>query len=97
MNSKELFSLAVRLLGLGFVYHGLTALPAAGSVVFAGLLGGNLYGFLFSVFSALWPLMVAYWLLRGAPLLMRIAHPEDIPAPKENAPMEGGFGRKADA
>lgn len=99
MNSKELFSLAVRLLGLGFVYHGLSALPAASTVVFAGLVGGSLSGFLYAIFTALWPLLVAYWLLRGAPLLMQIAYPGASAAPTAtgiecatNAGRPGGVG-----
>ncbi|MBL9173729.1 MAG: hypothetical protein JNL10_09360 [Verrucomicrobiales bacterium] len=97
MNSKELFRLAIRLLGLGFVYLGLAALPASSSAILAGMLGGNLYGFLFTVFTALWPLCVAYWLLRGAPLLMQIAYPEASPVSKEDASTAGALGAKVDA
>lgn len=99
MNSKELFTLAVRLLGLGFVYQGLTALPAASSTIVVGLQGSNLGGFFFAVFATVWPLLIAYWLLRGAPLLMQIAYPEASPGPTAaglggaiNAGRPGGVG-----
>ncbi len=42
-----------------------------------------------------WPLLVAYWLLRGAPLILRIAYPETT---KTVEPELGGVcGHKADA
>lgn len=87
MNSKDLFQLAVRLLGLGFVYQGLTALPAVSSAIVAGLQGSNLGAFFFAVFATVWPLLIAYWLLCGAPLLMQIAYPGT-----SSASTAAGFG-----
>lgn len=49
MTSRDPFLLAIRLLGVVFLYHGL---------------------------MALWPLFLAQWFLRGAPLVMRFAFPD---------------------
>ncbi len=72
MKSKDIFSLAVRILGLVFLYHGLSALPT----VIPLLLASNFTNWIAGVLMVAWPLAVAYWLLRGAPLLVRIAYPE---------------------
>jgi hypothetical protein len=72
MTSKDLFKLAIRLLGLGFLYHGLTMLPIVVPMVFSSSFLNSIGGIL----MVCWPLLVAYWLLRGAPLLVHIAYPE---------------------
>ena len=72
MKPKDLFSLAVRVLGLVFLYHGLSVLPTLLTTALSRSIGS-----LFIAFVMVgWPLLVAYWLLRGAPLLMRIAYPD---------------------
>lgn len=91
MKSKDIFRLAVRLLGLVFLYHGLQALPAAlaqiigsfpydyGSADVNGIeirRPGNLGDFVMGVVMVGLPLVVSYWLLRGAPFIMRIAYPD---------------------
>ena len=63
MKSKEIFSLAVRLLGLWFVYHGFTNLPMVFETSKALL-------FVIFYFGAAW------WLIGGASLLVRRAYPE---------------------
>jgi hypothetical protein len=73
MKPKDMFSLAVRILGLAFLYQGLLALPTA---LRFGLFVANFGNLIAGLLSVGWPLGVAYWLLRGAPLLMRIAYPE---------------------
>ena len=76
MKPKVIFGLAVRLLGLVFVYHAASTLP--GIVVAAiGIVtgGGNAGMIIGPVLMVLWQLLVAYWLLRGAPPLVRIAYP----------------------
>jgi hypothetical protein len=72
MTSKDIFKLAVRLLGLGFLYHGLIGLPVAIPLFFSSAASNSFAAVL--MFG--WPLLVSYWLLRGAPLLVRIAYPE---------------------
>lgn len=77
MKSKEIFNVAVRLIGLLFLYQGLSAVPnALGSVcpVFPHFYFRNLLPALFMVG---WPLVLAWWLVRGAPRLMRLAYPEE--------------------
>lgn len=85
MNPKEILRLAVRLLGLVFLYHGLVILPAALDQAIGafphqvGLHSRTTmdFGAVFGAFLLIgWPLGVAYWLLRGAPLVMCIAYPE---------------------
>lgn len=78
MNSRDLFLLAVRILGLVFLYHGLTALPTTLLSAFVTLFGRSFLGFLGMSFMALWPLLLAWWLIGGAPLLMRLAYPTTL-------------------
>jgi hypothetical protein len=80
MKPKDLFSLAVRILGLVFLYHGLSALPTLLPTAFSRTVGG----LFIAVLMVGWPLLLAYWLLRGAPLLMRIAYPDER-GPSETA------------
>jgi hypothetical protein len=70
MNPKSIFSLAVRILGLVFLYRGLEALPAVLSIFPAG----SFWNFVNNVVGLAWPFVVAYWLIQGAPLLVRIAY-----------------------
>lgn len=76
MKPKDIFKLAVQLLGLAFVYHGLTTLPVMVTAIYTALTGAHLVSFILTILMAIWPLAVAYWLLSGAPLLMRIAYPD---------------------
>ena len=88
MNAKQIgdlaarliFNLFVRLIGLTFLYQGLSAVPnAIASIcpVFPHFYFRNLFP---SVLLVGWPILVGYWLLRGAPWLMRLAYPEDTKA-----------------
>ncbi|MDB6117317.1 MAG: hypothetical protein JWO08_1098 [Verrucomicrobiaceae bacterium] len=61
MSARQIFSLAVRLQGLYFVYHGLTLLPGLFAsedmrVTFMALISATFY------------LACAWWLLVGGPL-----------------------------
>jgi hypothetical protein len=79
MKSKELFGLAVRVIGLAFVYQGLTAVPNAllsCCPAFPHFVWRNV---LPSLLIVGWPLLIGYWLLRGAPKLMRLAYGPDEP------------------
>jgi hypothetical protein len=71
MTPKSIFSLAVRLLGLVFLFRGLAALPSILSIFPAG----SFWNFLNNIVMLAWPFVVAYWLIQGAPLLVRIAYP----------------------
>ena len=72
MTSKDIFKLAIRLLGLVFLYHGLIGLPVAIPLFFSSAASNSFT----AVLMLCWPLLVAYWLLRGASILVRIAYPE---------------------
>ena len=61
MKPKEIFKLAVRLLGLIFLYHGLIFFPT----LFTGIFGGGTNAFVMILMFA-WPMLVAYFLLRHA-------------------------------
>lgn len=94
MKPRDIFKLAVRILGLAFVYNGLTALPATAPAVLMAFMGGQVVNFVFALLMAIWPLAVAYWLLRGAPLLMRIAYPDTTTPSQETGEV---CGHKVDA
>lgn len=72
MKSKDLFNLAIRILGLVFLYQGLSSLP---TVIIATLSNGS-GNFLMFMLMVVWQMLLAYWLLRGAPFIMNIAYPE---------------------
>jgi hypothetical protein len=86
MKPKEIFQLAVRLLGLCFIYHGLIAVPGALSEITGafpfeiapGVTQSMSFGrFVMGALMVAWPLLVGWWLIKGAPLIMRIAYPSD--------------------
>ena len=76
MKPQDILKLAVRLLGLVFLYHGLQTLPTAVVQFCMAVPSMNIGSMFTSLVMAGWPLAVAYWLLRGAPLVMRIAYPD---------------------
>jgi hypothetical protein len=78
MPPHNLFLLAVRLLGLVLLYHGLAALPTTRLSAFVTLFGRSFLGFLGMSFMALWPLLLAFWLIQGAPFVMRLAYPANL-------------------
>jgi hypothetical protein len=92
MKSKDIFSLAVRILGLVFLYHGLTAVPPVIPAILAISIGNAFTGLL----MVGWPLAVAYWLLSGAPLIMRIAYPDADGNPQAGPEVVGAVGKKTD-
>ena len=69
MNSKEIFKLAVRLLGLVFLYRGLADFP--------GIIAAGRSLDLIAIIIVIWPLFVAFWLLRGAQWLVDLAYSDD--------------------
>ena len=72
MKSKDLFNLAIRILGLVFLYQGLSSLP---TVIIAAFSSGS-GNWLMFMLMVVWQMLLAYWLLRGAPFIMNIAYPE---------------------
>jgi len=71
MKPRDIFKLAVRLLGLVFLYHGLISLPT----LFTGIFGSALNAFVIFLMVA-WPLLVAYILLRHAAWFANYFYPE---------------------
>ena len=74
MKPKDIFSIALRLLGLVFLYFGLMTVPPMASLFFRAIREPG--DFMSSLFTVVWLLLVARWLLRGAPLLVHLAYPE---------------------
>ena len=87
MAPKPLFDLAVRVLGLFFLYHALSAIPTALQVFIPAvrqLNWGNIIGIIVAI---AWPLALSYWLMRGAAPLVRIAFPEEKQPTPTDAPV----------
>lgn len=77
MKPRDIFGLIVRLVGLVFLYEAVEKLPLAISAIFPGFRTISGLGFLSAVFMVGWPLAVAYWMLRGAPPISRLAYPDE--------------------
>ena len=77
MKAKDIFGVAVRFIGLLFLYQSLSAVPSAITSVCPAFPHFYWKNLLPSLIVVGWPLLVAYWLVRGAPLLMRLAYRED--------------------
>jgi hypothetical protein len=86
---KDIFSLAVRLLGLVFLYLGLSAVTPL--LDFSALQTANAGDIINALLPVIFNLLVAWWLLGGRWLIRR-AYPETrgispyLPEPKEGAP-----------
>ena len=85
MNPREWFQLAVRILGLVFLYFALQALSVLITTLLfmhpidpalKGLMPMTFTRFCALLFAVVWPALIAWWLIRGAPLLMKIAFRE---------------------
>jgi hypothetical protein len=86
MKTKDIFSLAIRLLGLFFIYLAARSVPVIWNSSGQALISAVL---VVGVFTA-----VAWWLLGGAPLLMQRAYPDTAKDEKTEA---APIGDKADA
>ena len=73
MTSKDVFNVAVRIVGLLFLYQGLAAVPSAVANFCPVFPHFNFRTLLPSAVMVGWPLAVAFYLIRGAPWLMRFA------------------------
>jgi hypothetical protein len=79
MQPKEIFRLALRILGLFFLYGGLYALPRTIRLILEAFpqifnphlppaaVGSLLWNVLMDIVMLAWVLWVAHWLIRGAP------------------------------
>jgi hypothetical protein len=77
MKPKQIFELIVRLVGLIFLYEAVEKVPLALTAIFPGFKSISGIGFLSALFMVGWPLVVAYWMFRGAPPVSRLAYPEE--------------------
>ena len=90
MKPRDIFKLAVRVLGLAFLYHGLSAVPTVIPLILTSAIGN----FVIGVLMIVWPLAVAWWLIGGAPLLTCRAYPQ---ATEDGGDTAAALGGKPDA
>ncbi len=89
MKQRDIFGLALRIVGLGFLFVGLNRVPemmnnfcANSRFLTLGIVWANL-------FAVGWPLLMAAWLVAGAPQLMRLAYSERLePGDETSAPRQ---------
>lgn len=86
MKPKDIFSLAIRLLGLFFIYLAARSAPVLWNTSGQAFVSAVLVVALF--------VAVAWWLLGGAPLLVQRAYPDKA---KDEKPETAPQGNKADA
>jgi len=86
MKAPQIFDLALRLAGLIFLYFALSALPGGLFKMLDRLATLSLWALIQTIVGIIWPFILAWWFLRGAPLVMRIAYPSEPPD-------SGYFGR----
>jgi hypothetical protein len=75
MKPHELFTLALRLAGLVFLYHALAGLPGGVFRILDRMSSTSTWGSVQNLISLLWPFALAFWFLRGAKLVLRLAYP----------------------
>ncbi len=80
MRPQDVLKLAVRVFGLVFLYRGLETLPTAVIQFFTAIPSDSFGMILAGLLMVGWPLAVAYWLLRGAPLSCALSFPKRRPA-----------------
>jgi hypothetical protein len=80
MTSKDIFGVVIRIIGLGFLYQALAFVPVAIErfcpifpIPWSYL---NFRSLIPSLFQIGWRLALAWWMVRGAPWLMRLAYPQ---------------------
>lgn len=86
MKAHDIFGLVVRIIGVVFLYQGLSSLPNAINSIcpaFPSFLPRNIFP---SLLLVGWPLLIGYWFIRGAPFLMRVAYGKNAGAPSEESP-----------
>src|SRR5436190_7995850 len=76
MKSRDVFGVAVRIIGLIFLYQALSTVPTAVASVCPVFPHFYFRNLLPSLFLIGWPLLISMWLVGGAPWLMRRAYPQ---------------------
>ncbi len=88
--SKEIFGLVLRVIGLAFLYQGLTAIPNAITSLAPGLRHFYWQNILPAILIVGWPLLVGYWLVRRASRVMDLAYgPDAQPEPRNEGKLFG--------
>jgi hypothetical protein len=90
MKAKDVFGVAVRIIGLAFLYHGLSHVTTAfgdlcplfppPSIKYL-----NFRSLIPNFITIALSLLIAWWMIRGAPWLLRLAYPE-APSPTSAPP-----------
>lgn len=74
MKTKKLFGLAVRIMGLFFLYRGINLGPALADGLAKSFGSGEVAG-VWETIKTAWPIFVGLYLVRGAPVLLHWAFP----------------------
>jgi hypothetical protein len=77
MKLKEIFGFLIRLLGLLFLYRAADMVPMSWRLFWTLFDRFNFRILMECLFSVTWPLVVAVWMLFGAPPIMRWAYPPE--------------------
>lgn len=75
MKPHDIFSLALRLAGLIFLYHGLAGLPGGLFRTLDRMSTVSDWVTVQNLISLLWPFVMASWFLRGAKRVLLLAYP----------------------
>ena len=90
MNAKDVFKgifcLVIRLIGLMFLYQALQTLPIAIVPLYTVPFRLACQDFITRLLMMAWELAVAYWMMRGAPPLLRLAYPDSESRVPDAAP-----------
>jgi len=70
---RGIFILVVRIIGLVFLYQALTSVPLAVANFWNMMPHFMLQNFIRALWLVGWPFLIAWWMVRGAPWLMRVA------------------------
>ena len=92
MKEKDLFKLAVRILGLVFLYHAIAGVPPALSSMLIFLRHWRWEMFVAAFGSVLWcgwMLVLAYFFVRGASLVSEIAYGDGDKTPQAEPAVAG--------
>lgn len=77
MKAPQIFGLALRLTGLIFLYYALSGLPGSLFKMVDRLVTLSLWALLQTIVGIIWPYILAWWFLRGAPFVMQLAYPNE--------------------
>ncbi len=76
MSARDCFQLAVQVLGLVFIYHGVMGLPMLLGVLYTAFGSRSMFAILQAIVSCGLPLIAGYWCIRAGNPLVRTAYPE---------------------